>query len=437
MFRYENRRFNRQIPLRVGVLLGGLLMPLGVAAQAAPEWTLSDALETAFENSPVLRGRQAERQEVAGRLVDAKTYPYNPEVSLELADRSSPDASTTDRSLSVSQELELAGQRRKRIAVADQDLAAAEATLLHQRRLLAFRVESAFAEAVLARELLGVATTDADLAREMLAFSQRRLERGAATQIEVNLAQASAGRAERSLSRAQTDYVSARSRLAEIAGAKPQAPPEPIGDLLVPEVEPLPLEALLASAFEQRGDLLAAGQREQAAEAAIRLAMAEGKPNLIVGGFFEREEATDDIFGATISLSVPLFNRNQGRIAESRSTRERLRHERAALRLAVEQEVVTAFNSLQAARAAAEHLRDQVLGTLDENVELLQRSFEAGRIGATEVVTLRREFVAGRREYIEAMADAWLARIELDLAVGRLSLPQSSLPQPVLAKEPS
>ena len=140
MFRYENRRFNRQIPLRVGVLLGGLLMPLGVAAQAAPEWTLSDALETAFENSPVLRGRQAERQEVAGRLVDAKTYPYNPEVSLELADRSSPDASTTDRSLSVSQELELAGQRRKRIAVADQDLAAAEATLLHQRRLLAFRV---------------------------------------------------------------------------------------------------------------------------------------------------------------------------------------------------------------------------------------------------------------------------------------------------------
>ena len=205
----------------------------------------------------------------------------------------------------------------------------------------------------------------------------------------------------------------------------------------MPEVEPFPLEALLASAFEQRGDLLAADQREQAAEAAIRLAIAEGKPNLIVGGFFEREEATDDIFGATISLSVPLFNRNQGRIAESRSTRERLRHERAALRLAVEQEVVAAFNSLQAARAATEHLRDQVLGTLDENVELLQRSFEAGRIGATEVVTLRREFVAGRREYIEAMADAWLARIELDLAVGRLSLPQSSLPQPVLAKEPS
>ena len=437
MFRYESRRFSRHISLLVGGLLGSLLMPFGAAVQAAPEWTLSEALETAFENSPVLRGKQAERQEVASRVVGARTYPYNPEVSLELADRSSPGGSTTDRGLSISQELELAGQRSKRIAVADQSLAAAEAILLHQRRLLAFQVESAFAEAVMARELLGVATTDAELAREVLAFSERRLERGAATQIEVNLAQASAGRAERSLRRAQASYASARSRLAELAGAEPQTPPEPVGDLLIPEAEPLLLEDLLALAFECRGDLLAAGQREQAAEAMIRLALAEGKPNLVVGGFYQREEASDDIVGATLSLSLPFFNRNQGRIAESRARRERLRHERAALRLTVEQEVVAAFNSLQAARAAAEHLRNQVLGTLDENVELLQLSFEAGRIGATEVVTLRREFVASRREYIEALADAWLARIELDLAVGRLSLPEPSLPQPVLAKEPS
>ncbi len=425
MFRYENSRFYRCIPLRVGVLVGGLLMPLGAPAQTDSQWTLSKALETAIENSPVLRGRQAERQEVASHLIGAKTYPYNPEISLELADRGSPGGSTTDRGLAVSQEIELAGQRRQRIAVADQELAAAEAVLVHQRRLLAYQVESAFAEAVLARELLGVATVDADLAREVLAFSRRRLERGAATQIEANLAQASAGRAERSLRKAQADYASARSRLAEVAGATPQAPPEPVGDLLVPEAEPLSLQGLLTLAFERRGDLLAAGQREQAAEAAIRLAKAEGKPNLVVGSFFQREEATDDIFGATISLSVPLFNRNQGQIAESRATRERLRHEQAALRLAIEQEVVAAFNSLKAARAAAERLRDQVLGTLDENVVLLQRSFEAGRIGATEVVTLRREFVASRREYIEALADAWLARIQLDLAVGRLSLPQT------------
>ena len=69
--------------------------------------------------------------------------------------------------------------------------------------------------------------------------------------------------------------------------------------------------------------------------------------------------------------------------------------------------------------------RDQVLGTLEENVDLLQRSFAAGRIGATEVVTLRREFVASRREYVETLADAWLARVDLDLAIGRFTPPQT------------
>lgn len=425
MFRYESRRRDRRMNLCVGLLLSGLLPTLGAEAQAPPRWTLQQAIESAFAHSPVLQARQAELAEVESGLLTARTYPYNPELALEVADRSSPEGSTTDRGLSLSQELEVSGQRRKRIAVASEEVAAAEADLLREKRLLAFRVESAFVEAVRSRELLSVAETDAALALEVLAFSERRLKHGAATQIEVNLAQASAGRAERSVQRARAAYASARGALAELAGVEPASPPEPVGDLAFPEGDFPSFEELLEAAVENRGDLGSIGRHKQAAEAAIRLALAERWPNLIVGGFLQREEATDDIFGATVGVSLPLFNRNQGRIAESRAIRERLRYERDALHLAVKQEVAAALNNLRAARAAAEYLRDQVLGTLEENVDLLQRSFAAGRIGATEVVTLRREFVASRREYVEALADAWLARVELDLATGRFTPPQT------------
>jgi cobalt-zinc-cadmium efflux system outer membrane protein len=426
MFQKSRYRLGGLFVLRAALSLAGLFISLSAGAQAPTRWTLTEALENAFAHSPVLRAGQARFQEVEGRRIGAKTYPYNPELSLELAHRSRPGGSATDRGVSISQELEVAGQRRKRIAVADQELAAAEAVLMRDQRMLAFQVESAFAAAVRARELLAVTETDAALAGEALEFSRRRLERGVATQIEVNLAQASAGRAVRSLHQAQAAYASARSRLAAIAGASPQAPPEPVGELTLPDGESLQLDALLERALENRSDLRAAEWQEQAAEAAIRLALAERRPNLVIGGFLQREEATDDIVGATVGVSLPLYNRNQGRIAESRATRERLGHQREALRLAIEQEVVVALSNLEAARSAAEQLRDQVLGTLDENVELLQRSFAAGRIGATEVMTLRREFVAGRREYIEALADAWLARIDLDLAIGRLAVPRTS-----------
>lgn len=421
MFRDRPRRLGRRMILCVGL---AFVVTFEGEAQSPPRWTLPEALENAFARSPALRARHAALREAEGGLLGAKTYPYNPDVELEVADRRGPEGSTIDRGLSLSQEVELGGQRRHRVAVASEELGATEASLLREKRLLAFHVESAFAEAVRARELLSVAETDAALAQEVLDFSRRRLERGATTQIEVNLAQASAGRAERGVERARAAYASARGRLAELAGLDPSTPPEPLGDLAFPQDEPPPLAELLEDAFKNRGDLKSGLRMEQAAEAAVRLALAERRPNLLVGGFVEREESTDDIFGVTIGVSLPLFQRNQGRIAERRAARERLRHEQDALRLAVEQQVTTALYDFRAARSAAEHLRDQVLGTLEENVDLLQKSFEAGRIGATEVVTLRREFVASRREYVEALADAALARAALDLATGRTALPQ-------------
>ncbi len=434
MFRYLPRRPSRRMTLCAALILSAQITALGAVAQnppvhgplpGVPQWTLSEALESAFSHSPQLRALQAELKQVESGLVDAKIYPYNPELTLEIADRNGLGVSTTDYAVSLSQEVELAGQRRKRIAIADTELTAAGAALLREQNLLAFRVESAFAEAIRARELRSVAETDAALAQEVLDFSRLRLERGIATQIEVNLAQASAGRAQRSVQRSLATYTSACSRLAELAGLDPATPPEPLGDLVLPEDELPPLAELLERALENRGDLRSAGWQEQAAEAAIRLALAQRRPNLVVGGFFQREEATDEIFGVSVGVALPLLNRNQGRIAEARAIRERLGYEHDALRLTIEREVVSALSNLRAARAAAEYLRDQVLGTLEENIDLLQSSFAAGRIGATEVVTLRREFVASRREYVEALTDVWLARIDLDLSMGRL-IPQTS-----------
>ena len=279
MFLDLTHRLGRCSIPRLGAAVGGLCLALSVPAEEAPRWTLSDAMRSAFDHSPKLHARRVARQEIAGRLQTAETYPHNPELELEIGDRSGPDGSTNDRGLRLSQEVELAGQRRQRIHVAREELASADEILRRDRQRLVLAVEAAFAEAVRARELLAVAEADAALAREILDFSRRRLERGAATQIEVNLALASAGRAERSVQQARAAYASARGHLAEVVGGDPASPPEPVGELALPAVEPLPLERLLALAAESRGDLRAAERRELAAEASIRLALAERRPN--------------------------------------------------------------------------------------------------------------------------------------------------------------
>jgi outer membrane protein TolC len=74
----------------------------------------------------------------------------------------------------------------------------------------------------------------------------------------------------------------------------------------------------------------------------------------------------------------------------------------------------------QTSVAAAGSLQHEVLGRFEENLRLLQRSFEAGKTSLTEVLIFRREFVDITRSYIETITEAQLAAIAIDLALGAL-----------------
>lgn len=393
---------------------------------ATPDLTLDQALQTAFERSPELAARRAEVEELRARLVTARTYPYNPEVSVGGARRSGPGVSSTDRSLEVSQEIEIGGQRGRRTDVATASLTAAEARFGRDQRVLAGRVALAFAEALRTRELLRLEETDAALARSLLQIEERRLEAGKATQIELNLARASTGRSVRRVELARGAYLTARSELAEAIGLPPASPPEPSGDLaggMAGMAGLPPLAELVQAALGNREDLTAFRSQEEAARAEIALERSLARPNLVASAFQDREEGTDDISGVGLTIGIPLFNRNRGRIAEASAAVQRVVAQSAVARLAVEREVASAYATYQAANAAAQGLGAQVIGSLEENLGLLQRSMEAGKISRTDVFVLRREFVESQREYLDALSQALQARVQLDLAAGRLPVP--------------
>ena len=422
-----NDRRTRRIALVIAGLLSLPAVALGApparAIEGDPELTLEAALAAAFENSPAIAAAAAEVAAARGRLVTARTYPFNPELAVGAARREGPDESTTDREAALSQEVEIAGQRGKRVATAEAELAAVEAGYRWRRQLVAAAVAHAFADAVAARDLAGLAGIEADLARELLRITARRFEAGAATQVDLNLARASSARAERRLELARSVEAEARSLLAEAAGRDPTSPPVAAGSLALPAGEPASLAELVAGALARRADLDAFRRAREAAAARLRLARAEAVPNLELGVFHEREEGTDDLYGGGVAIALPLFNRNRGGIAEARADAERAGAETALLELAVRREVYAALARYRASRTSAERLGEQVVGGLSDSLELLERSFAAGKIGLAELLVFRGELVASRQEHIEATADAWQARIDLDLAAGRLPLP--------------
>lgn len=400
------------------LLLFFILSAAPAAAQpVGPELTLEAALAEAEARSPELRAAEAAVEEARGRLVAAGTYPYNPAIAVEGADRTGPEGSTTDRGIALSQEVEIAGQRGKRLATARADLEAAEDRYARRRREVLAAVERPFAETVRDRELRAVAQVDLDLTRNLLVFEERRLEAGAGTQIEVNLARAVAGRAVRGLQEATAAWQEAGARLAEAVGLDPSAPPTPAGGLPVAPAALPPLEELTRRALAQRSDLAALRRDRERAERRVTLERSLAVPNLALGASASREEG-DDLLGLWVGIGIPAFNRNQGGIAEARGAVNRTGAELASAELVARREVSAAYSHHQAAAEALTALRGLVVETLEENLDLLRRAVEAGELSATDVLLLRRELVEGQREQIEAAGEVWLARTDLELAVG-------------------
>jgi len=407
---------------RRSALRGLLVLALsGAPAVAQPppgEVTLEAALSRGLAESPETVRAAAVIEEARGRLVTARTYPHNPRIELEGGDRRGPGGgSTTDRSVALSQEIEIAGQRGRRIAEARADLAVAKARAARARQEVQAAVTRSFAAAIRGRELLAVAEADVDLTANLLSLEERRLEAGAGTRIEVNLARAAAGRAVRRRHEAEAAWLEARARLAEAMGAESASPPRAAGSLPAgPERLP-PLDRLVDRALDGRADLAALRRERERAEHRVSLERVRRVPDLELGGFASREEG-DDVLGLRVGIAVPLFDRNRGAIAEASAAVDRQGATLAAAELAVRREVAAAFGHYRAAARSTEALRGLVIDTLEDSLGLLRKAVAAGELSATDVLLLRRELVDGRREQIEAAGELWLARTELELAVG-------------------
>ncbi len=381
--------------------------------------TLSAAIETAMACSPAVARGEADLAAARAAMEAAETYPFNPRVAMGVGRRAGPDGATMDLEGRLFQRVEIAGQRGRRIAAARRGLEAARARLARVRRLVLAQVHLAHVRAMASAHLLEVARQDRDLAAQLHRMAEQRLSAGGASRLDLNTARAELGRAEAALAEAEANAELAAAELAEAMGLPPGRPLRAEGDL----AEGLPaapsLQDVLRGASEHRQDLQAFRAEVAAARERLRLARAEGWPDVTVGVFAAREEGTDTILGANLSIPIPLFNRNQGGVAAAEADIERSEAQRRLAERAAAREAVGAAARYRTRSAAAERLRALVMGTLEQSLKLLSRAVEAGSATLAEVTVLRRSLVEAQRRWVLAELGRHEAWIELMVASGR------------------
>lgn len=367
----------------------------------------------------------ADREEIAianAGLLRARTLPFNPDASFQSVGRTS--------ELVATQELEVLGQRGLRIDAARLGVARATAAVANAARLTVFEASVVFVRTVAADRRLGVTRDGLALVDRLLTAVRIQLREGEISRLDANLAEIEAGRARARVLAAQRAASNARFELKRLIGLPPDAAIGIVDDSISAatvigsfprraggDTAEVPTGALVTAAMERRPDLIASAAAVREFEALAALARRERLPNLRVGAVVESGNGVRGI-GPALGITLPLFNRNKGVIAERDAQRRQAALRQQAAGLQVRADVTTAARAFQTASAEALVFEQSVRQPSQENAALLETAFLAGKIPLATLLLLRNQLLEGELGYW----DAWLARqealIQLQAALG-------------------
>ncbi|AJY69644.1 RND transporter [Geobacter sulfurreducens] len=410
------------------LLLAAICVSGGNAFAETRTLVLPQAVEYALANNGELKALRAEMEVARAGLERAVLFP-NP--TLELSGDTGALTGSTDESVvsvGLSQEFLTGGKRSKRQTVAERETEEVHHQVADRERLLTLEVKSTFYELTLAQKRRELAQRAIDLNGKLLEIARERLAAGDIPELEVNLARVEVARSEGRKIEAERGLNPLLARLRTLLGL-------PVGDDVnfdgTVERRPLAIspDELTRLALENRPDLKTFEAARAKGDAAVELAEAERIPNVTLGlGYahersvdatgVEEEKTRDNLLGVTISIPLPVFDRNQAGIREARARKQSAENRLEFARASVAREIEGDYARLAAAEKALDLYATGILPQLEENLKLVQEAYQLGEVGILSVIEEQKKYIEVNDGYLAALAERQTALARLEASVG-------------------
>ena len=386
--------------------------------------SLRDAVALALLHAPDLAAFAWEVRAREARIIQAGR-PQNPVVGLlaeDLGGSRVPRGAGQQPiqpqvTVQLSQVIELGGKRaaRQDLAARDRDLAAWDYETARIDVLT--RVTRAFVDALAAQNAQALATQTLHIVEQTQQTVVARVAAGAASPIEQTRAEVALASARVEGERAGRLVDASRSRLAAFWGRSTAR-----FSLLTGELAAIPA---LPSLTELQGRLAANPVLARwAVEVARRRAVlaveqARRVPDVSVSAGYRRFTDVDGnalLIGAAISL--PVFDRNQGGIAEAGSRLAKAHEEQRAAGMAVSSALAETYRVLSSANAEITAMRSQVLPGSRQAFEAVSEGYRLGRFGYLDVLDAQRALMTAEGQYLRALTDYHHAVADVEQLTG-------------------
>ncbi len=398
-------------------LLFALMVACATATQAADSaatnrfdaLSLEQAVGLAERQHPDLAEANALIEAAEGRVRQAGAFP-NPEAiaRIEQAPFKGRTLDEAEYLAGVAQPVPL-GSRLSKAKQAEQlerDRRSKELEV--RRRELRKRVHSAFATALYQEKALLTQKEIAGSTEKAVSMARVRADAGDALPEDVARAEMELTRTKVELRRTASLREQAMFSLAAAIG-DPSLSVRSLAGELDATFEIPTLESLAAD-LSSNPTAVAADAAVRVESARVDLARAQRIPDVKVEVLYRRLQAEkENTFDVGLSIPLPLFDRNQGRLREARAelqaaeARSRMTRNELSLRLR------EAHSQLTSALAASRALQTEILPRADTVLRAAEARYAAGDASLNDLLPVRRDWAAMRLTYLESLRDAMQA----------------------------
>ena len=329
----------------------------------------------------------------------------------------------TDDYIYASQIVELGGKRGRRAAAAKAGVEASGLEAEITARQVAASVASSYWAADGADTVRELYRSEAEVFARMVEYSGGRVREGATANVDLLRIQLEHDRMLVSANAAATDADRTRIALYHEMGAS-DFPPEVNFTDSLEHVEQLTTPSIEV-VLRQRPEMQLANTRLKQAQAnlALERANAYPDPDLMFGykrwsGYNQFTGLNTMFFG--VKAPLPLFNRNQGKIASADAELRIAKRNLSAQEMTIRAEVASASSEYLRSRDALERILPAMSDRAGRNQDITSQAYRIGGSDLLRYLDAERVRLETRVMYVRALAQHHQSAVRLEYATGTL-----------------
>ena len=172
--------------------------------------------------------------------------------------------------------------------------------------------------------------------------------------------------------------------------------------------------------LSERSDIKTAYSSISASLANLKLQKSMAAPNFSVKGMYDRAgNFINNYFALGISISIPIFNRNQGNIKSARLNIHRANKEKEYIINKAESELFAAYNQLNKAIELYQSINKNLEKNFDKLIIGTTENFKNKNISLLEFIDYYKSYKESCLQFYETQKSVFLTMENLNTIVGK------------------